>query len=138
MLCIPFLQECMELGEESRIFPLFVYSCILLLSGGIALSMFFQPMPQGKGNVEPVRYAYIGICFALCLVAYGGCFVLGFYSSMFLLTLAIAFFMGWINGEKANRREAFKVLAAAVVVTAFEYACFDLLLKVQVPEALFF
>jgi putative tricarboxylic transport membrane protein len=138
LLCIPFLQECMELGEESRIFPLFVYSCILLLSGGIALTMFLQPMPEGRSGVAPVRYAYIGTCFAFCLIAYGGCFVLGFYSSMFLLTLAIAFFMGWINGEKLNGREVLKVLAAAIVVTAFEYGCFDLLLKVQVPEALLF
>jgi hypothetical protein len=128
----------MELGEESRIFPLFVYSCILLLSGGIALTMFLQPMPEGRSGVAPVRYAYIGTCFAFCLIAYGGCFVLGFYSSMFLLTLAIAFFMGWINGEKLNGREVLKVLAAAIVVTAFEYGCFDLLLKVQVPEALLF
>ena len=134
-----FVAQSLELSGNAMVFPLVVFSGIVVLGSAICLTRLFEPAEAENEAPTPVAiYGQIAITFALSLASYALISVLGFYTAMFFCMVTILGFLAFGRGhEPVSARQVMKLLGIALTVVGVQYVCFSWLLRVPTPGGVF-
>ena len=129
-----FIQQSLELEGVAQIFPLVVFSCIVVLGVIICVQELGKPIVR---KTEEVSYVNVALYFIISLCSYFVIEILGFYTTMFLcMLIMIVYGTLAIQRHEATLGNIARCALVAAGLTAMEYACFALLLNVPTPTGL--
>jgi len=133
LLGVFFIGESRELGDVASIFPTVVFSTIV----GLGLIVCVQELGKPVAKPSRVNYFHVFMFFIFSMLTWVLIEPLGFYSAMFVCMCVMLFY-----GTFMMRRHALtpgniaRCILLAAGLTAAEYACFAMLLRVPTPTGL--
>jgi hypothetical protein len=122
---------------ESRIYPLFVYSGILILSVIILLTMMFF---EKKYEIfeKNKNIIHIIVSFIICIICVNISEIVGFYTSMLICIFLVILYIGiCIYNIHINIKELIKICVISLLIVIFEYVCFTCILQMDPPAGIF-
>ena len=139
MISIPLLVETLTFNKEGMIYPLIVYSSIIVLSIIILLYMIF--IKKEKNNIVTLniqkKYIHVFICFCITIFSYFIITFIGFYFSMFIMMILIIIYLSYVNNIKIKFKYIIHTVFSSFIAIILEYICFSVLLKVSTPSGIF-
>ncbi len=133
IIACAMLHETQNLTGVSKVFPLWVFSIILLLGAAICLEILFGS-PHGDTvsgravfSLDFVVYIAIVLCGYLLIP------VIGFYVTMLLLMMGMLVYSHTIRNRRLGLRDIAIFCAASCIVVLIEYVFFTYLLQLRTP-----
>ena len=129
-----FIGQSLELGGVARIFPLVVFTLIVLL--GIIVCIQELGKKTAVSEEKP-QYFTVLVYFLFSMLSYVLIEPLGFYTAMFTCMLVMLVYgMLFVQHRKINAGSLARTVILAFGITFVEYACFAWLLRVPTPTGL--
>lgn len=128
-----FVRESLLLAGVARIFPLVVFSGVVVLG----LVVCVQELGKKPETVEPVTYRNVALYFLFALLTWFLIEPLGFYTALFVcMFVMLTYGTLVVRGHAPTPRKLARDLLLAAGITCVEYACFAWLLHVPTPTGL--
>lgn len=137
IISIPLLMESLTFDKESMIYPLTVYSSIIVLCVLISINMIFINKKSESKISNKKQYFHVFICFCITIITYFMMSYIGFYTSMFIMMFVIIMYITFINSKNITYKNVIYSTIASFVTIVLEYACFSCLLQVGMPSGIF-
>ncbi len=128
-----FWAASVQLEGVTGLFPEFVFGLIVVLGSLVLAQEFFSGAKPGTGT-SLEAWLDVLVYFLISVAAYALILVTGFYTAMFCCMVAMILYgMRRIRKEGFTAANMVKAVGIALLITALEYLCFGVLVRVPAP-----